>query len=202
MSLRRYHRRWPSCSRRCCAQGTCGAVRLPTSMHRCSAASAPPLRRLCTASAQPLHCLCTASAPPLPRLCAAPAPPLHRRCTASAPYTAAAQTLHRLCTLSAGTPAPALALALREGGSDAGVVLLLGREAGRGARAGAAVPRGRRRLRLAASRSPVKGLFGLPIWAQRVGHKGLEAHAPAVSTFVCDQTYAVGTMLKAHSWQK
>ena len=68
-----------------------------------------------------LHSLCTATAPPLHRHCTATAPPLHSLCTASAP------PLHPLCTASAGTPAPALTSAAREGGSDAGVVLLCDR---------------------------------------------------------------------------
>ena len=104
MSLRRYHRRWPSCSRRCCAQGACGAARLPTSTHRCSAhcaTSAPPLRRRCTASAPSLRRLCATSAPSLRGRCTASAPPLRRHCTAVVPPLRPTPPLHSLCTASA-----------------------------------------------------------------------------------------------------
>ena len=40
MSLQRYHQRRPSCSRRCCVQGACGAARLPTLTYRYSSTCA------------------------------------------------------------------------------------------------------------------------------------------------------------------
>ena len=106
----------------------CAPADFDASVLRCLCAApapAPPLHRPCAAVAPPLHRPCAAVAPPLHRPCAAVAPPLQGR-----PQNGVAQPLHSLCTLSAGTPAPALASAAREGGSDAGVVLLRGCEAG------------------------------------------------------------------------